>query len=84
MKKKDLARHLDSVGANVRRVKVVPLGKEVLTDAEVDALRVGIAVGVAYAATVLDGEMPVESPEGAVLTLVGAGIDVLTGGGDDE
>ena len=84
MKKKDLARHLDAVGANVTRVRVVPLGKEVLTDAEVDALRVGIAVGVAYAATILDGEMPVEAPEGAVLTLVSAGIDVLTGGGDDE
>ena len=84
MKKKDLARHLDAVGANIRHVRVVPLSKEVLTDAEVDALRVGITVGVAYAATVLDGEMPVEAPEGAVLTLVGAGIDVLTGGGDDE
>lgn len=31
MKKKDLARHLDSVGANVRRVKVVPLCIDVLT-----------------------------------------------------
>lgn len=86
MNKKNLEKHFDAIVSNLPRVKVMAVGKgdDALPDVAVEAIRAGVGMGVAYASGVLGGKIPVESPEDAALRLMGASLEFLTGGGDDE
>jgi hypothetical protein len=86
MKKHELAGHLSAIVKNLPRVKVMAVGKgdDPLGDVGVEAVRAGIAMGVAYASGLLGGKIPVESPEEAALRLMSASLEFLTGEDDDD
>ena len=86
MKKHELAGHLSAIVKNLPRVKVMAVGKgdDPLGDVGVEAVRAGIAIGVSYAAGVLDGKMPVEAPDDAALRCMSAAFEFLTGEDDDD
>lgn len=77
MKKKEIAKHLDKVGEHLGRMVAKALKGSALSQKEVDALRMGAAVGIAYAAMALELEAVVDAPGIDAITIVQVAIAEL-------
>lgn len=63
MKRKQIAAHLDAVGEQLGHMDARATNGARLSQKEVDALRMGAAVGVAYAAMALELDATLDLPE---------------------
>lgn len=77
MKKKDIAAHLDKVGEALGRMTAKALKGSPLSQKEVDALRMGAAVGIAYAAMALELDEALDEPGIDAITIVQVAIAEL-------
>jgi len=57
MKKKELSEHLDKMGERMGEMVATPSRRCKLSQKQVDALRIGISVGLAYASLLVAGDM---------------------------
>ena len=83
MKKKDIAKYLDKVGTALAlaETRIVPKRgadmSKVPTEAEMEALKLGMALGLALGALVCEGRHEPKSPQAAVVDLIAAGLEIM-------
>lgn len=77
MKKKDIAAHLDKVGEHLGHMGAKALKGATLGQKEVDALRLGAATGIAYAAMALELDEALDEPGIDAITIVQVAIAEL-------
>ena len=83
MKKKDIAKYVDKVGIALAlaETRIVPKRgadmSKVPTDAEMEVLKLGMALGVALGALVCEGEKEPKDPKAAVADLFAAGLEMM-------
>ena len=77
MKKKDIAAHLDKVGEHLGHMEAKALKGSPLSQKEVDALRMGAAVGIAYAAMALELDEALDAPEVDSISIIQVAIAEL-------
>ena len=77
MKKKDIAAHLDKVGEHLGHMESKAMKGAALSQKEVDALRLGAAIGIAYAAMALELDEALDAPEVDSISIVQVAIAEL-------
>lgn len=77
MKKKELSQHIDQVGEALGRMKATVRKKSPVTQAEVDALRCGAAIGVAYAVMALELDEALDAPELDAISIMETAVSEL-------
>ena len=70
MKKKEISAHLDKVGEALGHMRAWPENNAPITQAEVDALRCGAAIGIAYAVMALELSDALDKPEADADTIM--------------
>ena len=77
MKKKELSQHIDQVGEALGRMSATARKKSPVTQAEVDALRCGAAIGVAYAVMALELDEALDAPELDAISIMETAVSEL-------
>ena len=77
MKKKELSQHIDQVGEALGRMSATAGKKSPVTQAEVDALRCGAAIGVAYAVMALELDEALNAPELDAISIMETAVSEL-------
>lgn len=77
MKKKELTAHLDNVGEALGHMRAKARKKSPVTQAEVDALRCGAAIGIAYAVMALELDEALDTPELDAISIMETAVSEL-------
>ena len=77
MKKKEISAHLDKVGEALGHMSATARKKSPVTQAEVDALRCGAAIGVAYAVMALELDEALDAPELDAISIMETAVSEL-------
>ena len=77
MKKKEISAHLDKVGEALGRMSATAGKKSPVTQAEVDALRCGAAIGIAYAVMALELDEALDAPELDAISIMETAVSEL-------
>lgn len=77
MKKKELSQHIDQVGEALGLMRATARKKSPVTQAEVDALRCGAAIGVAYAVMALELDEALDAPELDAISIMETAVSEL-------
>ena len=78
MTRKELASHLDEIGEKLGGMKATPTKRCELSKKQVDAMHLGLAMGIAYAAMLTGGDVEPGHPTSEALDLVETACIVLT------
>lgn len=79
MKKRKIAAHLDAVGEQLGHMQAKATKDAKLSQREVDALRLGAAVGIAYAAMAIELDAAPDLPEIDAVTIMQVAVCDLEG-----
>ena len=77
MKKKEISAHLDQVGEALGRMRAWPENNAPITQAEVDALRCGAAMGIGYAIMALELSDALDAPELDAISIMETAVSEL-------
>lgn len=77
MKKKELSQHIEQVGEALGRMSATARKKSPVTQAEVDALRCGAAMGIAYAVMALELDEALDAPELDAISIMETAVSEL-------
>ena len=77
MKKKELSQHIDQVGEALGRMSATAGKKSPVTQAEVDALRCGAAMGIGYAIMALELSDALDAPELDAISIMETAVSEL-------
>ena len=77
MKKKEISAHLDKVGEALGHMRAWPENNAPITQAEVDALRCGAAIGIAYAVMALELDEALDAPELDAISIMETAVSEL-------
>ena len=77
MKKKEISAHLDKVGEALGHMRAWTENNAPITQAELDALRCGAAMGIAYAVMALELDEALDAPELDAISIMETAVSEL-------